>query len=112
MRILVISIPLLASQPNQATFEALNPADVQAVVLFANACKHRVTARSGGHSYVGLSSCNGSVEACIQLDVSNLNAIDVSETQVSVGPGVKLEDLYPVLIANGIYLPSGELECL
>jgi hypothetical protein len=92
--------------------EALNPADVRAAVLFANACEHKVTARSGGHSYVGSSSCDGSVEACIQLDVSNLNAIDVSKTQVSVGPGVKLEDLYPVLIANGIFLPSGKLECL
>jgi FAD/FMN-containing dehydrogenase len=89
--------------------EAMNSADVQAAVLFASACDRKVTTRSGGHSYVGSSSCDGGVTSCIQLDVSNLDTINVvSDSQIKVGPGVRLFDLYPVLIANDIFLPAGE----
>ena len=88
--------------------EAMNQADVRAAVMFASTCGHKVTARSGGHSYVGSSSCDGGVTSCIQLDVSNLNHVDVALPQVHVGPGVSLEDLYPVLVANNVFIPSGE----
>ena len=88
--------------------EAMNQADVQAAVMFASECGHKVTARSGGHSYVGSSSCDGGITSCIQLDVGNLNHVDVALPQVHVGPGARLEDLYPVLAANNVFLPSGE----
>lgn len=88
--------------------EATNQAEVQASIIFASACGHKVSTRSGGHSYVGSSSCDGSITSCIQLDVSNLNHVDVTENQVSVGPGVKLDELYPVLIEHNIFLPAGE----
>lgn len=41
--------------------EAMNQADVQSAVMFASTCGYKVTARSGGHSYVGSSSCDGDV---------------------------------------------------
>jgi FAD/FMN-containing dehydrogenase len=88
--------------------KAMNQADVRSAVMFASACGHKVTARSGGHSYVGSSTCDGSITSCIQLDVGNLNHVDVALPQVHVGPGVKLEDLFSVLAANNVYIPAGE----
>jgi len=93
--------------------QATNQADVQAAIMFATRCEHKVTARSGGHSYMGSSSCDGSKTPCIQIDVGNISHIDVTvlpsgSKQVNVGPGVRLVDLYPVLIDNGIYIPAGE----
>jgi FAD/FMN-containing dehydrogenase len=90
--------------------EAMNQADVRAAVMFASACGHKVTARSGGHSYVGSSSCDGGITSCIQLDVGNLNHVDVALPQVHVGPGVRLEDLFPVLVSNNVFIPAGECE--
>jgi hypothetical protein len=90
-----------------------NQADVQAAVMFASHCELKVTARSGGHSYVGSSSCDGGKTPCIQIDVGNISHIDVNtlptgSKQVNVGPGVRLEDLYPVLIDSDVYIPAGE----
>jgi hypothetical protein len=47
--------------------EAMSGDDVQAAIMFANHCDYRVSARSGGHSYMGSSSCDGSETPCIQL---------------------------------------------
>ena len=88
--------------------EAMSQSEVRAAVIFASACDHKITARSGGHSYVGSSSCDKEVNSCLQLDVGNIAHINVSGGQVNVGPGVTLDTLYPVLIDSGIFIPSGE----
>ncbi|KAL7518071.1 hypothetical protein ACHAWX_002929, partial [Stephanocyclus meneghinianus] len=93
--------------------QATNQSDVRAAIIFAAHCEYKVTARSGGHSYMGLSSCDGSETPCIQIDVGKINHIYVNESltgskQVSVGPGVRLVDLYPALIDNDVYIPAGE----
>ncbi|KAL7518124.1 hypothetical protein ACHAWX_002982 [Stephanocyclus meneghinianus] len=93
--------------------QATNQSDVQAAIMFAAHCEYKVTARSGGHSYMGSSSCDGSETPCIQIDVGKINHITVNESltgskQVKVGPGVRLVDLYSVLIDNDIYIPAGE----
>ncbi|KAL7485911.1 hypothetical protein ACHAW6_011506 [Cyclotella cf. meneghiniana] len=93
--------------------QATKQTDVQAAVMFAAHCEYKVTARSGGHSYIGSSSCDGSQVPCIQIDVGNISHIEVTElptgsNQVEVGPGVQLVDLYPVLMDNDLYIPAGE----
>ncbi|KAL3797145.1 hypothetical protein HJC23_000483 [Cyclotella cryptica] len=93
--------------------QATNQVDVQAAIMFAVHCEYKVTARSGGHSYIGSSSCDGSEMPCIQIDVGNISHIDVTvlpngSKQINVGPGVRLDELYPVLIDNDVYIPAGE----
>ena len=105
---------MVATAPSYIV-QAMNQADVQATIMFAAHCEYKVTARSGGHSYVGSSSCDGSKTPCIQIDVGNINHIEVTELptgrkQVNVGPGARLVDLYPVLIENNIYIPAGQCE--
>jgi len=104
----------VATRPSYIV-QATNQADVQAAIMFAAHCEHKVTARPGGHSYMGSSSCNGSITPCIQIDVGKINHVNIKvydpttgRKQVKVGPGMCLEDLYPVLIDNGIYIPAGE----
>jgi FAD/FMN-containing dehydrogenase len=99
--------PRVATTPNYIV-EAKSGDDVQAAIMFSNHCDYKVTARSGGHSYMGSSSCDGSETPCIQLDVGNIAHLSVSNGQINLGPGVRLEDLYPVLIENDIYIPAGE----
>lgn len=97
---------LVVTKPSYI-IEAMNEVDVQATIMFAAHCELKVTARSGGHSLAGSSSCDGDETACIQLDVGNIAHISVSEDdggvkQVNLGPGVRLENLYPELSANDL----------
>jgi len=91
--------------------EALSEADVQATVIFAAQCDYKVTTRSGGHSYIGMSSCNNN---CIQLDVGRMNHIDVKESgkQLNVGPGVRLEELVQTFVTEGVFIPTGECKSI
>ena len=69
--------------------------DVQAAVQFASECNYSVSIRSGGHSYLGTSSCDSSQGQCLQIDVSGLNHREFSPRdtqQVRLGPGNRLED--------------------
>ena len=103
---------IVATAPSYIV-QATNRNDVHAAIMFAAHCEYKVTARSGGHSYVGSSSCDGSKTPCIQIDVGNINHIKVTQLrpgkkEINVGPGVRLVDLYPVLEKNEIYIPSGQ----
>ena len=44
---------------------------------YAKQCDFKVSIRSGGHQYSGLSSCNSNINKCIQIDVSSLNKIEM-----------------------------------
>lgn len=82
--------------------------DVQAAVRFASRCGYSVSIRSGGHSYLGTSSCDSSKGACLQVDVTGLNQQTLLPGQVKLGPGNRLKDAAEFLKQNGRFLPTGE----
>ena len=85
--------------------EAMSEEDVQAAIFFANECGYSVTPRSGGHSGLAVSSCNG---RCLQIDVKHINHTSVSGDYLTAGPGTTLLELADELAANGMHLPTGE----
>ena len=82
--------------------------DVQAAVKFASQCGYSVSIRSGGHSYLGTSSCDSSKGACLQIDVTGLNHQVLLPTQVKLGPGNRLKAAAEFLKQHGRFLPTGE----
>ena len=96
--------------------EATTATDVQAAVMFAARCNYDLTPRSGGHGYLGTSSCNGQQpnSPCIQLDVGGLDDIEVLESlgqkQIRAGPGVILRDLIAACADEGVDVPTGECD--
>ena len=85
--------------------EAMSEEDVQAAILFANECGYKVAPRSGGHSYIGTSSCTG---MCLQIDVKHINHTSVTGDYLTAGTGSTLLGLADTLLANGMHLPTGE----
>ena len=90
--------------------------DVQAAVKYAAICNYQLNVRSGGHAYIGSSSCNG-VTDCLQLDMGDFNSIEVignqgqgKGKQLRVGPGVSLGDLANVMVEEEVYIPTGECD--
>jgi FAD/FMN-containing dehydrogenase len=62
-----------------------------------------VTARSGGHSYGGLS-----IGPWLVIDVTRMNAVtDVTSGTARIGAGTRLIDLYAGLDAHGVTVPGG-----
>ncbi|CAB9511764.1 bridge enzyme-like [Seminavis robusta] len=82
--------------------------DVQAAVRFATKCNFSVSIRSGGHSYLGTSSCDSGKGACIQIDVTGINHQVLLPGQVKLGPGNRLKAASEFLKQNGRFLPTGE----
>ena len=114
----------LNKQYASATFETTpsfivqpkNEVDVQAAVKYAAICNYQLNVRSGGHAYIGSSSCNG-VTNCLQLDMGDFNSIEVignqgqgKGKQLRVGPGVSLGDLANVMVEEEVYIPTGECD--
>jgi FAD/FMN-containing dehydrogenase len=93
-------------------FDGLNPAaiafcrspsDVQRSVDFARRHGVQLTARSGGHSYAGYSSCPGLI-----IDVTGLSDVTVAgNARAVIGPGARLVDIYGTLGSEGVLLPGG-----
>jgi len=94
---------LFDPQPAAIAFCA-NEVDVQRCVAFARGHGVQVTARSGGHSYAGYSSCPGLV-----VDVSSLSGVSIEpgSQEATVGAGAQLVDIYSQLGASGLLLPGG-----
>src|SRR6185437_6908711 len=94
---------LYATQPAAIAYCA-TAADVQRCVAYARAHDVQLTARSGGHSYAGYSSCPGLV-----IDVSSLSdvSVDSGSQQATVGAGAQLIDIYSTLGGSGVLLPGG-----
>ena len=88
----------------QAIAYCASAADVARCVAYATDHQLAFTARSGGHSYAGYSSCPGLV-----IDVSRLSSIAVNEgaNTATVGAGARLIDVYDALARHGRLLPSG-----
>eukprot|EP00755_Sulcionema_specki_P016137 Sspe_Gene.10125::Locus_3392_Transcript_1_1_Confidence_1.000_Length_1145::g.10125::m.10125 len=86
--------------------------DVRKTLRFARECGFDVNTRSGGHQYAGLSSCHADRPQCIQLDMSSFTKFKVRRAvedgvAVSIGPGLRLGDLYQKLGEKGLFLPAG-----
>lgn len=79
--------------------------DVQAAVRFAHENGLRVTARSGGHSYVGASAAQGA----LVLDLRGLSGVEHTSgaQQATIGAGTKLYDVARTLDRSGVDIPHG-----
>lgn len=79
--------------------------DVQAAVKFAHENGLRVTARSGGHSYVGASAAQGA----LVLDLRGLSGVEHKSgaQQATIGAGTKLYDVARTLDRSGVDIPHG-----
>jgi FAD/FMN-containing dehydrogenase len=78
-----------------------NAGDVAQCLLFAQANGIPATARSGGHSFLGSSLTTGLV-----IDVSALNRVSLSGTQVTVGAGALQVDIVRALAGTGYAVPT------
>lgn len=85
-----------------AVVQALDVADVQAVVRWAQRRGVSVIPRSGGHSYAGYSTGSGVV-----LDLSRFRAIRLEGGTAVIGAGAQLIDVYAALAAKGATIPAG-----
>jgi FAD/FMN-containing dehydrogenase len=84
------------------------PSDVQRCVSFARDHGVALTARSGGHSYGGYSSCPGLVINVTPMNAVALGGVGPSgQPQASVGAGAHLIDVYSQLGGQGMLLPGG-----
>lgn len=79
--------------------------DVKAAVTWARSNKHRVSVRSGGHSWAGSSIRDGG----LLVDVGELRDIEINVNKriAVVGPGVKGRDLNTALRQHGLFFPTG-----
>lgn len=81
-------------------------AEVQKAMAFASANNLKVAPRSGGHSYVGASTANGTMV----LDLRQLPGdikYDAATGQVTVTPATGLYPLHQALAAAGRGIPTG-----
>lgn len=92
-------------------FDAIHPqavaycrsvADVRACLAFTQDHDIRTAVRSGGHSAAGYSTTTGLV-----LDVSRLNAIEVGDGTVTLGPGAQGVDVLAALAPHGLAAVTG-----
>jgi FAD/FMN-containing dehydrogenase len=89
-----------------AVVAVTSPADVQKAMAFAAAHNLKVTARSGGHSYVGASTANGAMV----LDLRQLPGgvkYDAGSGQITVTPATSLYEMHQTLAAAGRGIPTG-----
>jgi FAD/FMN-containing dehydrogenase len=78
------------------------PADVAATLAVARGLGLPTAIRSGGHSVAGRSSTEGVV-----LDVTPMRSVALAGEVATVGPGVRLGELYDSLAEQGLTIPAG-----
>jgi len=83
-----------------------SPADVQKAMAFAAAHKLKVAPRSGGHSYVGASTANGTMVLDLRQLPGGIN-YDAATGNVTVTPATTLYELHQALAAAGRGIPTG-----
>lgn len=76
--------------------------DLVAAIAFARRAGIEVSIRSGGHDFAGRSSGPGMV-----LDLTPMHSLEVSDGLATVGPGVRLGDLYAALARHEVTIPGG-----
>lgn len=81
-------------------------ADVQKVMAFAAANNLKVAPRSGGHSYLGASTANGTVVLDLRQLPGGIN-YDAATGQVTATPATDLYALHQALAAAGRGIPTG-----
>ncbi len=87
-----------------AVVEVADATDVQRCVDFAARSGMPITARSGGHSYIGSSTVNDG----LVVDLRGLSGVaSLSSERASVGSGAALIDVYAGLAATGQAIPAG-----
>ncbi len=81
-------------------------ADVQKALAFAAANNLKVAPRSGGHSYVGASTANGTMVLDLRQLPGGIN-YDAASGQVTVAPATSLYAMHEALAAAGRGIPTG-----
>jgi hypothetical protein len=95
-------IPRFFDVRPQAVVLCRTPEDVVAAIAFARRSGMELAVRSGGHDFAGRSTGPGMV-----LDLTPMRSLDVSEGLATVGPGMRLGDLYAALGQHGVTIPAG-----
>jgi FAD/FMN-containing dehydrogenase len=83
-----------------------SPTDVQKAMAFAAANNLKVAPRSGGHSYVGASTANGTMVLDLRQLPGGVN-YDASTGLVTVTPATSLYAVHQVLAGAGRGIPTG-----
>jgi hypothetical protein len=86
----------------QAVVRCRTPEDVVAAIAFARRSGIELAVRSGGHDFAGRSSGPGMV-----LDLTPMRSLEVSDGLATVGPGLRLGDLYAGLAKHEVAIPAG-----
>jgi hypothetical protein len=95
-------IPRFHDVRPQAVVLCRTPEDVVEAIAFARRSGIEVAVRSGGHDFAGRSSGPGMV-----LDLTPMHSLEVSEGLATVGPGLRLGDLYAALAQHEVTIPGG-----
>ena len=95
-------IPRFHAVRPQAVVLCRTPADVAEAVAFARRAGIELAVRSGGHDFAGRSTGPGMV-----LDLSPMRSLGVAEGLASVGPGVRIGELYRALAQHELTIPAG-----
>ncbi|QUR65802.1 FAD-binding oxidoreductase [Mycobacterium spongiae] len=85
---------------------ATSQADVQRAMAFAAAHNLKVAPRSGGHSYVGASTANGTMVLDLRQLAGGIR-YDEASNRVTVTPATGLYALHEALAAAGRGIPTG-----
>ncbi|MFE3259837.1 FAD-binding oxidoreductase [Nocardia sp. NPDC059091] len=91
------------SETPTAVVQVASTADVVSAMSFAAEYRLPVAARSGGHSYAGVSTTTGAMI----IDVRQLTGVSVDAGQAVVGPGHTLYDVYRELDRSDLTIPTG-----
>jgi FAD/FMN-containing dehydrogenase len=86
-----------------AVVQVASTQDVSAAMTFAAENNLRVAARSGGHSYLGVSSATG----VMIIDLRRLRDVSYLDGAAVVEPGLTLYDVYGALDRFGQMIPTG-----
>ncbi|OBB98652.1 FAD-binding oxidoreductase [Mycobacterium sp. 852002-40037_SCH5390672] len=81
-------------------------ADVQKAMAFAAAHNLKVAPRSGGHSYIGASTANGTMVLDLRQLPGDAN-YDAATGQITVTPATSLYTMHRTLAAAGRGIPTG-----
>ena len=95
-------IPRFHDARPQAVVLCRTPADVVEAIAFARDSGIAVTVRSGGHDFAGRSSGPG-----IVLDLAAMDSLEVADGVATVGPGLRLGDLYTALAQREVTIAAG-----
>ena len=95
-------IPRFHDVRPQAVVLCRTPEDVAEAIAFARSSGIEVAIRSGGHDFAGRSSGPGMV-----LDLTPMNSLEVADGLATVGPGLRLGDLYAALAEHEVTIPAG-----